>query len=234
MTRALPLVDASERVVPLRDIPAGHLKVHEIYASVQGESTFQGRPCVFVRTTGCHLRCSWCDTPQAFYQGTIMTVDTVILRVRQHGIPLVEITGGEPLLQPAVRVLMRRFLDEEFTVLLETSGGVSTSGVDPRVHVILDVKTPSSGEEPRNVWANLERLEPHDEVKFVIAHHADYQYAVGVLERHRLAERCTVLFSAVTPGMDPAMLAEWVVRDRLPVRFQVQLHKVLWGNTPGV
>lgn len=236
MNRSLPVepVPAADRVAPLKDVPAGMVKVHEVYASVQGESTFQGRPCVFVRTTACHLRCTYCDTAHAFYDGTVMDPVDVLARVRSHGLPLVEFTGGEPLLQPAVAAMMRTLCDEGFTVLLETSGGVSTKDVDPRVHVILDVKTPSSGESERNTWSNLARLRPHDEVKFVIGSEEDYAYSRRVVDEHALAGKCTLLFSAVTPGMSAATLAEWVVRDRLPVRFQVQLHKVLWGDKRGV
>ncbi|MBI5497201.1 MAG: radical SAM protein [Deltaproteobacteria bacterium] len=224
----------ARRVEPLRDVPAGHLRVHEVYASVQGESTFQGRPCAFLRTTGCHLRCHYCDTAHAFYDGTVMSVDAVVERMRAFGLPLAEVTGGEPLLQPAVHGVMRALCDAGLTVLLETSGGVATDRVDPRVRIILDVKTPSSGEAVRNVWGNLARLRPHDEVKFVIGSAEDYAFTRRVLDEHRLAARCTVLLSPVTPGMDPPELAAWIIRDRLPVRFQVQLHKVLWGDRRGV
>lgn len=227
-------VDAPLRIAPLRDVPNGWIKVHEVYASVQGESTFQGRPCVFVRTTACHLRCTYCDTRHAFYEGTVMDPVDVLVRVRSHGIPLVEFTGGEPLLQPVLPAMMRTLCDEGFTVLLETSGGVSTRDVDPRVHVILDVKTPSSGESERNTWSNIARLRAHDEVKFVIGSEQDYAYSRRIIEDHALAGRCVILFSPVTPGMDARTLAEWVVRDRLPVRFQVQLHKVLWGDRMGI
>lgn len=233
----LPLIEpvpAAQRVAPLKGIPAHALRIHEIYSSVQGESTFQGRPCVFIRTTGCHLRCSWCDTPHAFYDGTVMSVDEIVTKVHDSGLRLVELTGGEPLLQPAATMLLTRLCDAGHTVLLETSGGVSTRGVDARVHTILDVKTPSSGEDERNVWANLETLQRHDEVKFCIASELDYRFSVEVMQRHRLWEKCTVLFSPVTPGVAPADLADWVVADRLPVRFQVQLHKVLWGDRAGV
>lgn len=224
----------AERVAPLRSLAEGHLKVHEIYTSVQGESTFQGRPCTFVRTTGCHLRCTYCDTHHAFYEGSVLSVEQVVQQVMGLGLPLVEITGGEPLLQPAVHRVMTLLCDAGLQVLLETSGGVTTQHVDPRVHVILDVKTPSSGESLRNHWDNLARLRPHDEVKFVVGDADDFAFSVDVMKRHQLASRCTVLFSPVTPGLSATTLAEWCVRDRLPVRFQVQLHKVLWGNKTGV
>jgi 7-carboxy-7-deazaguanine synthase len=232
--RVVERVPAAQRVAPLKGLPDGTLLIHEVYCSVQGESTFQGRPCVFVRTTGCHLRCSYCDTEHAFYQGQQLSLEDVLERVRAVGVPLVEFTGGEPLLQPLVTVAMARLCDEGFTVLLETSGGVSTADVDPRVRIILDIKTPGSGEHERNVWSNLDRLRPHDEVKFVLCTREDYVWAKDILRQHALERRCTVLFSPVTPGVNPADVAQWVVEDRLPVRFQVQLHKVLWGDKRGV
>lgn len=228
------MTTARERLAPLAVVPRDVLLIHEVYASVQGESTFQGEPCVFVRTTACHLRCTYCDTEHAFYEGRQRTVDDVLADVLARELPLVEVTGGEPLLQPAVHALMARLCDAGKTVLLETSGGVTTRDVDPRVHIILDVKTPSSGESGRNVWSNLARLRPHDEVKFVIGSRADLEWAVSRLREHDLARKCTVLFSPVTPGMEPRELAALVVEQKLPVRFQVQLHKVLWGNQRGV
>jgi len=228
------------RLTPLKALtrkgldPSAVLLVHEVYASIQGESTWAGVPCVFVRTTGCHLRCGYCDTEHAFHDGRERTVDDLLVQVAGFGVPLVEITGGEPLLQRATRPLLRFLCDAGHTVLLETSGGVSTEGVDPRVHVILDVKTPGSGEVGRNVWSNLDRLRPHDEVKLVICDERDYEFAREVVASRRIPQGVTVLFSPAKPGVDPARLAEWIVRDRLPVRFQVQLHKVLWGERAGV
>lgn len=225
----------ASRIAPLKRLSSREsLLVHEVYASIQGEGTRTGLPCVFVRTTACHLRCRYCDTAHAFHEGKERSVFDVAEEVLDYEIPLVLLTGGEPLLQPAVHPLMERLLDAGREVLLETSGGVSTERVDPRVVVILDVKTPGSGEVKRNVWENLERLRPHDEVKFVLTGKDDYAWAKALLERERLFERCAVLFSPEAEGLDPAALAEWIVKDRLPVRMQVQLHKVLWGNRRGV
>lgn len=225
-----------ERLVELRRKKRDDtILVHEIYASVQGESTHAGRPCTFVRTTGCHLRCDYCDTEHAFHAGSERTIDEILDEVHKLALPLVELTGGEPLLQRSARTLMTRLLDEGFDVLVETSGGVTVAGVDPRARLIIDVKTPGSGEAARNVWKNLERLKPgHDEVKFVICDDRDYLWACDTLVRRPIPSGVTVLFSPAFPGMDAARLAERIVADRLPVRFQLQLHKVLWGEQPGV
>lgn len=209
--------------------------VHEVYTSIQGESTHAGRPCTFIRTTGCHLRCRYCDTEHAFHQGVERPIDELVATVRARGVPLVELTGGEPLLQKSALALVTRLLDEGFEVLIETSGGVSVEGVDPRARLILDIKTPGSGEDRKNVWKNLERLKPgHDEVKVVICDEADYAWARDVIATRPIPAGVTVLFSPSYPGMPAAALAEQILRDRLPVRFQVQLHKVLWGEKPGV
>jgi 7-carboxy-7-deazaguanine synthase len=210
------------------------LLVHEIYTSLQGEGTRAGVLCTFVRLTACHLRCTYCDTEHAFDEGTLTSVDDVLAAVQKEGARFVQLTGGEPLLQRAAPLLMRMLSDAGFTVLLETSGGVSTERVDPRVVTILDVKTPGSGEHERNVWKNLERLRAHDEVKFVITSADDYAFAKRVVDEHALPAKCTVLFSPSFPGLAPVTLAEWMVRDRLDVRFQMQLHKVLWGEKRGV
>lgn len=202
--------------------------VHEIYASIQGESTYAGRPCVFVRLTACHLRCVWCDTPHAFYEGTRRPVEEVVREALGLGIPLVEVTGGEPLLQPGVLPLLAALADGGATVLLETSGALDIAPVDPRVVRIVDVKCPGSGEVARNRWENLEVLRPTDELKFVLADRADYEWACDVVRTRRLHERCTVLFGPVWGRLAPRDLAEWMVADRLPVRMQVQLHKFLW------
>lgn len=225
---------SEERVRELKGLPDDALLVHEIYASVQGEGTHVGLPCAFVRTTGCHLRCRYCDTAHAFHDGERRGLDDVAAEVKGLGLPLVLVTGGEPLLQRAMPALLARLCDEGLEVLLETSGAVSTKAVDPRVHVILDVKTPGSGELERNLWSNLERLRPHDEVKLVLCDADDYAFAKELVRERRLAERCPVLFSPEAEGMDPAWLAERIVEDRLPVRMQVQLHKVLWGAKRGV
>jgi 7-carboxy-7-deazaguanine synthase len=212
------------------------LTVNEIFHSIQGESTHAGRPCVFVRLTACDLRCSWCDTPYAFHEGRKMPVDEVVARVRDYGCDVVEITGGEPLLQKDVYPLMDRLLAAGHTVLLETGGHISVEQVPEGVFRVIDVKCPGSGESTRNHWANLAHLRPHDEVKFVIKDRVDYAYARDVVERHRLAGRCAaVLFSPVHDVLDPKQLAEWILRDRLPVRLQLQAHKYIWDpQTRGV
>jgi 7-carboxy-7-deazaguanine synthase len=217
---------------PRLALPASErLRVNEIFYSLQGESTFAGRPCVLVRLTGCQMRCRWCDSEYAFYEGEWRSVAEVLAEVEGHGCPLVEVTGGEPLLQPGCRTLLRSLCDRGHTVLLETGGGLDVSAVDPRVHRILDVKCPASGEAENNHWPNLALLTARDEVKFVLADEGDYLWAREVLARHRLAERCAVLFSPVWGSLAPAELASWVLRDRLPVRVQLQLHKLLWGAT---
>ena len=212
------------------------LTVNEIFHSIQGESTHTGRPCVFVRLTGCDLRCVWCDTPYAFHEGRKLDVDEVVAAVEQYGCDLVEITGGEPLLQEDVYPLMDRLLATGATVLLETGGHVSVARVPAAVVKVVDVKCPGSGECDRNAWANLSRLTDRDQVKFVIADRVDYEFARDVVRRHTLETRCgTVLFSAVHHLLPPARLAEWMLADRLPVRLQIQLHKHLWGaETRGV
>ena len=212
------------------------LTVNEIFHSIQGESTHTGRPCVFVRLTGCDLRCVWCDTPYAFHEGRKLDVDEVVAAVEQYGCDLVEITGGEPLLQEDVYPLMDRLLATGATVLLETGGHVSVARVPAAVVKVVDVKCPGSGESDRNAWDNLSRLTDRDQVKFVIADRVDYEFARDVVRRHTLETRCgTVLFSAVHDLLPPARLAEWMLADRLPVRLQIQLHKHLWGaETRGV
>lgn len=223
------------------------LRVNEIVHSVQGEGTRAGLRCVFIRLTGCHLRCTYCDTEYAFHEGTWMTLDEILERVRTFECPMVEVTGGEPLLQPNVYPLMERLLDEFETVLLETSGAISIAKVDRRVVRIVDFKCPSSGEVERNDWGNIDLLAPSDEVKFVIGTRADYEWAREAVRKHDLPSRCPVLFAPVTgrPGVDsltpgkghlePARLAEWLLEDRLDVRLGLQLHKIVWpGATRGV
>ena len=212
------------------------LTVNEIFHSIQGESTHTGRPCVFVRLTGCDLRCVWCDTPYAFHEGRKLDVDEVVAAVEQYRCDLVEITGGEPLLQEDVYPLMDRLLATGATVLLETGGHVSVARVPAAVVKVVDVKCPGSGECDRNAWDNLSRLTDRDQVKFVIADRVDYEFARDVVRRHTLETRCgTVLFSAVHDLLPPARLAKWMLADRLPVRLQIQLHKHLWGaETRGV
>ena len=212
------------------------LTVNEIYKSIQGESTHAGRPCVFVRLTACDLRCSWCDTAYAFYEGGKRSLDEVLAEVERLGCPLVELTGGEPLLQDEVYPLMQSLLDRGRTVLLETGGHRSTARVPESVVTILDVKCPGSGESHRNDWSNLERLRPRDEVKFVVKDRHDYEFAREVLTKFALAGRAAAIhLSPVHAVLDPRLLAEWVLEDRLPVRVQLQLHKYIWEpSTRGV
>lgn len=207
-----------------------NLVVNEIYASIQGESSYAGLPCVFVRLTGCNLRCTWCDSEFSFYEGTRRVLDDVVAEVERFGIPLVEVTGGEPLLQPGVHPLMARLADRGLRVLIETSGSIDISGVDPRVIRIVDVKCPGSGESDRVHWPNLDRLRPSDEVKFVITDRADYEFAREVVARHGLVSKAAaVLFSPVHGVMNARELAEWILADRLAVRLQLQAHKYIWG-----
>jgi len=212
------------------------LTVNEIFHSIQGESTYAGEPCVFVRLTACDLRCRWCDTPYAFHEGRKMSIDEVIAAVDAYGCPTVEITGGEPLLQADVYPLMRRLLEAGKTVLVETGGHRDIAEVPEGVVRVVDIKCPGSGEADKTFWPNLSRLTSRDEVKFVIADRADYEYARDLVTRERLAERCgTVLFSPVHGGLSPRALAEWLLADRLPVRLQLQLHKYIWDpQTRGV
>ena len=206
------------------------LTVNEIYLSVQGESTHVGRPCVFVRLTACDLRCRWCDTPYAFTGGRKMSIDEVVGEVERHGTPLVEITGGEPLLQRDVYPLMERLLERGHGVLLETGGHVPLDDVPDPVVAVVDVKCPGSGEAGHMHWPNLDQLSRHDEVKFVIADRADFDYAAGVVGRFTLSERAAaVLFSPVHGELDPATLAGWILEARLPVRLQIQAHKYIWS-----
>jgi 7-carboxy-7-deazaguanine synthase len=209
------------------------LKIHEIFHSLQGESTRIGLPTVFVRLTGCPLRCGYCDTAYAFQGGENMSVEQILDRVATHGTRYVTVTGGEPLAQKECIALLKRLCDAGYSVSLETSGAMDTQAVDPRVSVILDIKTPGSGEEKRNLWENLERLRPDDEVKFVLCGREDYDWAKNVIAERGLAGKCTLLFSPVYSQLNPADLADWVLQDKLPVRMQVQLHKILWGETPG-
>lgn len=208
------------------------LQIHEIYASIQGESSFAGLPCTFVRTTGCNLRCSWCDTTQAFHGGQRMARAEVLAAALATGTPLVEITGGEPLLQAAaVLPLMRALCDAGRTVLIETSGERDISAIDPRVHRIVDLKAPGSGESERVRWENLAHLSQRDEVKFVLQDRADYEWARAVTEREMLHKRAgQVLFSPVHGVLDPATLVTWLLADRVPARVNLQLHKYVWGK----
>ncbi|HZZ08907.1 MAG TPA: radical SAM protein, partial [Candidatus Binataceae bacterium] len=198
--------------------------------SIQGESTWAGRPCAFVRLTGCDLRCSWCDTEYAFHEGRTMAIEEVAAQLLGYGCDLVEVTGGEPLLQAGVYSLIARLLDTGTTVLVETSGASDVSRLDVRAIKVMDLKCPGSGESARNLWSNLEHLTPRDEVKFVIADRADYEWARDVLRRDNLAPRVNaVLMSCVFGRLEPALLAGWILADRLPVRMQLQMHKHIWA-----
>lgn len=208
------------------------LTINEIYFSVQGESTWAGLPCVFVRLTFCDLRCSYCDTEYAFYEGKKQSLGEIVDAVLEYDCPLVEITGGEPLLQKNVLPLMTLLADAGRSVLLETSGAHDISQVDPRVHRIMDLKTPGSGEVARNLYSNIAHLGPNDEVKFVIGSRADYEWSRAQLREHGLAERCrAVLFSPIFGRIDPREIVEWILADKLPVRFQLQMHKFIWTPT---
>jgi 7-carboxy-7-deazaguanine synthase len=213
-----------------RTVKEDTLVVHEIYSSVQGESTFVGLPCTFVRLTGCNLRCVWCDTPQAFHGGTRMRREEVLAQALASGTPLVELTGGEPLLQPGAIPLMSELCDAGRTVLVETSGEADVSRVDPRVHKIMDLKAPGSGECHRNRWSNLEHLTARDEIKFVLADRADYEWMRGAIAERGLDRLGPELLASCAWGqLDPKDLTRWVLEDKLRVRVQIQLHKVIWG-----
>ena len=215
---------------------ADQIRIHEIYESIQGESTFAGLPCTFVRLSRCNLRCRWCDTPQAFEGGTQLSRADVLEKALSFGTPLIELTGGEPLLQAGAVPLLRELCDSGRTVLLETSGERDISKVDSRVHRIMDLKAPGSDESHRNRWENIKHLTQRDEVKVVLADRADYEWAKGVIEEHGLVERVNaVLLSCVWGELDPKDLVQWVLEDHLPVRVQIQMHKVIWdAGTQGV
>ncbi len=209
------------------------LRVSEIFHSLQGESSRVGLPTVFIRLTGCPLRCTWCDTEHAFTGGEAMTIAAIVAAAARHGTRTVCVTGGEPLAQKNCLPLLAALCDAGFDVSLETSGALDIGGVDPRVSRIMDLKAPGSGEVSKNLWANLDHLTAHDEIKIVLADRADYDWARDLIARHGLAARCPVLLSPVQGSLAPAELADWILADRLPVRFQLQLHKVLWGNMRG-
>lgn len=204
------------------------MRITEIFHSIQGESTFAGLPCVFVRVTGCPLRCTWCDTTYAFYEGETLSLDAVYERVERYGCRLVELTGGEPLHEPETLPLITRLLDAGYTVLVETSGAVDIAPVDPRAILIMDVKCPESGMADRNLWSNLDRLKPTDEVKFVLKDRGDYLWMRDVLARTGLDRRQTVLLSPVFGELDAKALASWILEDGLRVRLQLQVHKFIW------
>ncbi|MBW8312675.1 MAG: 7-carboxy-7-deazaguanine synthase QueE [Rhizobium sp.] len=216
------------------DTPAAErLRLTEIFLSVQGESRTVGWPTVFVRLTGCPLRCQYCDTTYAFHGGDWWDIDAILAEVAKHGVRHVCVTGGEPLAQKRCLALLERLSDAGYEVSLETSGALDIAGVDPRVSRVMDLKTPGSKEAHRNRLENLPLLTAHDQLKFVICDRADYDWARDMLATHALDQRCEVLFSPSQGQLAPRELAEWIIADRLPVRFQLQLHKVLWGDQPG-
>ena len=205
------------------------MRITEIFYSIQGESSYAGKPCAFVRLTYCNLRCSWCDTEYAFTGGTEMSLSEVLAAVKSYACRLVEITGGEPLLQKEVYPLTETLLAEGYVVLIDTGGSLDVSGLDPRVIKILDIKCPGSGMAEENLWSNLEHLTPRDEIKFVIADRRDFDWAASVIRERDLAGRFQILFSPVHGKLDPKELADWILKENLPVRLQIQLHKYLWG-----
>ena len=221
---ALPISIESRRAGEVR------LRINEIFFSLQGETSRIGLPTVFVRLTGCPLRCGYCDTAYAFHEGGMLSLGQILIGIAVYNTRYVTVTGGEPLAQKACLKLLTALCDADYSVSLETSGAIDISAVDARVSRIVDVKTPGSGEVEKNLWSNLELLNARDEVKFVLCDAADYAWATEILMRYRIAERCPVLFSPVHTALDATKLAEWILRDRLPVRMQIQLHKYLWGD----
>ncbi len=229
----MSISETAEPVAGQEISPLERVKLTEIFLSIQGEADSVGWPTVFVRLTGCPLRCTYCDTEYAFYGGQWHSIADVLQQVVSHGVRHVCVTGGEPLSQKGCIPLLKVLCDAGYNVSLETSGALDIASVDARVSRVVDIKTPGSGEERRNRYENIELLTPHDQVKFVLCDRADYDWACARVQQYRLHERCMVLFSSSYAQLPPVQLAEWVLADRLPVRVQVQLHKILWGETPG-
>ena len=211
------------------------IKINEIYLSVQGESTHTGLPCIFIRLTGCNLRCSWCDTAYAFHEGKNMSIDEILQKVENFGIHLVEITGGEPLMQDNVYTLMKRLIEKGYKVMLETGGSISLERVPKDVIKIMDLKCPGSGEQEKNNLDNLKLLAPHDEVKFVILDKKDYEWSRDIIKKYKINETAHILLSPVFDKLELKEMVKWILEDQLPVRLQTQLHKIIWDkNTIGV
>ncbi len=226
-------VQSSQAEKAEKEDKAENLRISEIFFSLQGETSRAGLPTVFVRLTGCPLRCGYCDTEYAFYGGKRLSIAAILAEVGNYAARYVTVTGGEPLAQKECLTLLKELCDTGYSVSLETSGALDVSLVDARVSKILDIKTPGSGEAKKNRWSNLHRLTQHDEVKFVLCDEIDYRWAVEAIREHQLDLICPILFSPVHGRLDPAALAAWVLRDHLPVRVQIQLHKILWGEGPG-
>ena len=209
------------------------LRITEIFFSIQGETSKIGLPTVFIRLTGCPLRCQYCDTSYAFYGGEVMLFEDIIHRVTKFNCKDVCVTGGEPLAQANSKKLLKGLADLDFQVSLETGGSISLKEVDERVKIIMDIKTPDSGESTKNRWENLELLKQTDELKIVICSREDYQWSKEIIEQYKISEKCPILFSPCAESIDPRDLAEWILTDQLPIRFQMQIHKILWDNQPG-
>ena len=209
------------------------LRITEIFFSIQGETSKIGLPTVFIRLTGCPLRCQYCDTSYAFYGGEVMLFEDIIHRVTKFNCKDVCVTGGEPLAQANSKKLLKDLADLDFQVSLETGGSISLEGIDERIKIIMDIKTPDSGESTKNRWENLELLKQSDELKIVICSREDYQWSKEIIEQYKISEKCPILFSPCAESIDPRDLAEWILTDQLPIRFQMQIHKILWDNQPG-
>ena len=209
------------------------LRITEIFSSIQGETSKIGLPTIFIRLTGCPLRCQYCDTSYAFYGGKVMFFKDIIHQVKQFNYKDVCVTGGEPLAQPNSKQLLKDLVDLDFQVSLETGGSINIEGIDERIKIIMDIKTPDSGELTKNRWKNIELLKKSDELKFVICSIGDYQWSKEIIEKYKINEICPILFSPCSESMDPRDLAEWILTDQLSIRFQMQIHKILWDNQPG-
>ena len=210
------------------------LKIFEIFHSLQGESSRMGLPTIFIRLSGCPMRCHYCDTAYAFQGGVMMEIDDIIGVIKKYHTRYVTVTGGEPLAQKEVLSLLKVLADQNYDVSLETGGGISIKEIDPRIKIILDIKTPESGEEKKNHWENLNLIHRKDEIKFVLCSREDYDWAKKILDQYQLIEKCHVLFSPVYQKLNATDLGNWILEDQLPVRMQIQLHKLLWGEKPGV